>query len=194
MPVSVSRHPALELCNTFAGWNGTPQTDYLLSYDHLAVWAGSAGLLQGSRVAELRGLAQGKPRAATDALEQAREIRGRLYDLLLDRARPSVFDRFADDVALAASSLRLVRDGSAIRLQIGSEAELLAPVMAAVWSAGELLVSPERARVRACPGTGCGWLFLDRSGRRRWCTMALCGNRAKARRFASRRRPGPGPA
>ena len=34
----------------------------------------------------------------------------------------------------------------------------------------------------------CGWLFLDtsRSGRRRWCSMQSCGNRAKARRFYAR--------
>ncbi|MEU4831266.1 ABATE domain-containing protein [Streptosporangium sp. NPDC023615] len=37
-------------------------------------------------------------------------------------------------------------------------------------------------RVRACGR--CGWLFLDssRGGRRRWCSMSVCGNREKARR------------
>lgn len=31
----------------------------------------------------------------------------------------------------------------------------------------------------------CGWLFLDstRNASRRWCDMAACGNRAKAKRF-----------
>jgi predicted RNA-binding Zn ribbon-like protein len=53
-------------------------------------------------------------------------------------------------------------------------------------AAGELLTSPEPRVVRACPGRGCGWLFLDRRGRRRWCDMAVCGNRAKARRHAAR--------
>jgi predicted RNA-binding Zn ribbon-like protein len=31
-------------------------------------------------------------------------------------------------------------------------------------------------------------VFLDPSHRRRWCIMAVCGNRAKARRYADRRR------
>src|SRR5690606_23867005 len=37
-------------------------------------------------------------------------------------------------------------------------------------------------RLRQCEA--CSWLFLDtsRGGRRRWCSMATCGNRAKARR------------
>ena len=35
-----------------------------------------------------------------------------------------------------------------------------------------------------CDGDGCAWLFIDTSKNRtrRWCDMAICGNRAKARR------------
>ncbi|HEX9231378.1 MAG TPA: CGNR zinc finger domain-containing protein [Jatrophihabitantaceae bacterium] len=31
-------------------------------------------------------------------------------------------------------------------------------------------------------------MFLDPSGRRRWCEMSVCGNRAKVRRYAQRHR------
>jgi predicted RNA-binding Zn ribbon-like protein len=57
-------------------------------------------------------------------------------------------------------------------------------------SAAELMVTQERQRVGVCPG--CGWLFLDtsRSHNRRWCTMAVCGNRAKRRRHYRRERAG----
>jgi predicted RNA-binding Zn ribbon-like protein len=52
-----------------------------------------------------------------------------------------------------------------------------------------LLADPERLpRVTRCPGHECGWLFLDRSGRRRWCSMATCGSREKMRRLYARRR------
>jgi predicted RNA-binding Zn ribbon-like protein len=44
------------------------------------------------------------------------------------------------------------------------------------------------ARVRLCPGRDCGWLFLDTSGRRRWCSMSTCGSREKMRRMYERRR------
>ena len=39
-------------------------------------------------------------------------------------------------------------------------------------------------RIRRCTNDDCLWLFLDESknGTRRWCDMASCGNRAKARR------------
>jgi predicted RNA-binding Zn ribbon-like protein len=47
-------------------------------------------------------------------------------------------------------------------------------------------------RIRECGGHACGWLFYDRSkaNRRRWCEMEVCGNRAKQKRLAARRRKG----
>jgi predicted RNA-binding Zn ribbon-like protein len=46
------------------------------------------------------------------------------------------------------------------------------------------LAGPRLDRVRRCANPECGWLFLDdsRAGKRRWCSMSSCGNRAKARR------------
>jgi predicted RNA-binding Zn ribbon-like protein len=187
VPVQVSGHPGLELCNTLAGWNEPPIKDYLLSYDHLAVWAGQTGLLASADVAKLRALAGRRPRQAAAVLRHAHELRGRAYTVLLGRGQDAVFDRFADDVSAAAANFRLVRD-DAVRREITSDAGLDAPIFAAAWVASELLISPAARQVRACPGSGCGWLFLDRTGRRRWCTMSTCGNRAKARRFTARHR------
>ncbi|WP_350029079.1 CGNR zinc finger domain-containing protein [Caballeronia sp. GAFFF1] len=49
-------------------------------------------------------------------------------------------------------------------------------------AASELLMQPTLWNVRECGA--CSWLFLDlsRSKSRRWCSMATCGNRVKARR------------
>ena len=66
--------------------------------------------------------------------------------------------------------------------------QLLFPVAIDAW---DLLTEPELARVRQCPAPeGCGRLFLDttRSGTRRWCSMATCGNRAKNRSYHARGR------
>ncbi len=59
---------------------------------------------------------------------------------------------------------------------------ILAPIL---LNAADLLVGGWHPKVRQCEGETCGWLFLDRSpsGRRRWCSMADCGNRAKVRKF-----------
>lgn len=51
-------------------------------------------------------------------------------------------------------------------------------------------------RLKACRDTSCQWTFYDhtKNHSRAWCTMALCGNRSKARAYRERRvdvqRPG----
>jgi len=64
----------------------------------------------------------------------------------------------------------------------------------------EFLAGPDVGRLRICANEGCREIFIDRSptGRRRWCTMRTCGNRAKAARHRDRYRgtvlpPQPGP-
>lgn len=45
-------------------------------------------------------------------------------------------------------------------------------------------------RLKACPNDRCRWLFFDhsRNGSRTWCSMGVCGSRAKMRTYRSRRR------
>jgi len=60
----------------------------------------------------------------------------------------------------------------------------------------EALARGDTDRFRVCANDGCRWVFEDtsRGGRRRWCDMSSCGNRAKVRRFRSRRRDEPASA
>lgn len=55
-------------------------------------------------------------------------------------------------------------------------------------SAADLLTSGELDRVKVCDAHDCGWFFVDvsRNKSRRWCDMAGCGNRDKARRYRQR--------
>jgi predicted RNA-binding Zn ribbon-like protein len=52
----------------------------------------------------------------------------------------------------------------------------------------ELLGGRDRERLRECASPTCAFLFIDRSraGRRRWCSMDTCGNRAKTRDYRLR--------
>ena len=55
----------------------------------------------------------------------------------------------------------------------------------------EAIATGDTARLRICANDACRWVFEDtsRAGRRRWCDMASCGNRAKVRRYRSRQQP-----
>lgn len=189
LPAKLAGHPALELCNTRAGWNGGPTHEYLQEFDHLALWAGHTGLLAAPYVASLRRRARREQRAAARVLARALRFRANLYQLLEGAARGDARTSFDSEFRRAVSALRLDWVDGRASLSIDAAAGLAAPLHAAVWSAAELLTSDDVRFVRACPGSGCGWLFLDRRGRRQWCTMETCGNRAKARRFAERHKP-----
>jgi predicted RNA-binding Zn ribbon-like protein len=190
LPARLGGHPVLDFCNTWTGWDGQATMDYLQSYDHLAVWAGFVALLPPDRVAGLRREGGHRIRAAAAALDRAREFRASVYDVLRSRSAGPAWDAVADETHAAAAASVLRRAGEGFRWEVEVEAGLAAPLLAAAWSAAELLTSADLLLVRACPGSGCGWLFLDRRGRRRWCTMATCGNRDKVRRFAARHRGG----
>ncbi len=58
----------------------------------------------------------------------------------------------------------------------------------------DLLGGEERSRVKVCARPGCGALFVDRTrtGSRRWCSMATCGNRVKVATYRGKAAAGPG--
>ncbi|MGW4564608.1 CGNR zinc finger domain-containing protein [Streptomyces sp. NPDC004561] len=77
-------------------------------------------------------------------------------------------------------------DGSAA-LAPADGGPLLSRVAAAV---AEALVAGTWTRLKACVADTCHWAYYDRSpaGRGRWCSMQVCGARAKMRRYRARER------
>lgn len=64
-------------------------------------------------------------------------------------------------------------------------------LMSIAHSAADLIKEGEGAPVRKCANPDCLLYFYDisRTRRRRWCSMAVCGNRMKVAAFARRRKP-----
>lgn len=188
MPHLVGGHPALDMCNTYAGWGGPPlpKGEWLPDPDALLVWCLHAGLVDGDLTRELRAEAESRPAKAHAVLRRVRQLRSDLYWTLVRDDQES-FDGVAGVAQRAASEARLVDRGGDAEWVIPADVGLDLPLLRLGAAAAELLVSENRAQVRPCPGDECGWLFLDRRGTRRWCSMLTCGNRAKAQAFASRR-------
>jgi predicted RNA-binding Zn ribbon-like protein len=90
--------------------------------------------------------------------------------------------------AAAASRLR-ARFGAGGKARLEPEAGGVAGAMgrmvAALFTA---MADEEWSRLKLCGSETCRWAFYDRSRNHssRWCTMATCGNRQKARRFRQR--------
>jgi predicted RNA-binding Zn ribbon-like protein len=188
LPATVADEPALDFCNTRAGWGAPEPREYLTSYDHLLVWSREAGLTAAPAAAQLHRSAKREPAQAARVLERALALRDGLYAVCTDSSS-AAWDTVAAEARNASAAAVLVQDAPpGRRWVIPESAGLDLPALELARAAGALLASTDLETVGRCPGEGCGWLFLDTRGRRRWCTMAVCGNRAKARRHATRAR------
>lgn len=179
----VANHPALDFINTAYGAEG--QAREVLSGDAAVVaWLQAAGLLEPSFDGAPKGLAKLAHELRAAASRLVREP-GRMDpdDLaLVDRIREQGRPLVELERDPGGARLREVR-----RRRDDGRASLLEPVASAL--AG-LLTEGDLGRVRSCEAHDCTLLFEDttRSGRRRWCSMALCGNRMKVAAFRSRTR------
>ncbi len=133
-------------------------------------------------------------RVGTAALQHIRAVREQLFAVFHAIARDEPIP--GDTLAQVGNALHdccarrcLSIEGGEVRWTWRPGARcadhLLYPVLTA---ATDLLTSVSRGLVRQCEDAGCGWLFVDRSNarKRRWCSMADCGNRNKARRHYRR--------
>lgn len=193
LPKPISGHPGLELPNTRAGWRErpVPEGEYLRGYDQLALVAARTGLLPESRVTGLRRSARRNSPDAEREIVRAVAVRADLYAVFTRQASQRAKVRVTEAVGRARARQVLDLDSSVATWRLDRPERLADALDALLIASGELLTGGAAERVVACPGKDCGWLFVNASGRRRWCQMAVCGNRAKQAAFLSRH-PGRG--
>jgi predicted RNA-binding Zn ribbon-like protein len=186
LPERVSGHPALELNNTVGGWGFDEPREYLVDYRTLVVLSRDLDLLDRDESAALLELADRQPEAAADALRDVKQLREAAHAVLVDHSAPAA-ERLHGFVSAAVRESRYRRapDGS-LRLDGGTALGM--PLRRFALALHWLIEMHPAMAIRPCADDRCGWLFLDPSGRRRWCEMSVCGNRAKARRYAQRHR------
>ena len=181
--VLIAGNLALDFVNTVGNRLGDARDD-LPDVAALNRWARRAGVLRGGarcaatprQLARIRGI---------------REELHRLFRPLASGLPPDqrALDRLGGRLARLAARRELRSAAGKVswewRIPAGDPDRIIAPILE---SAAALLVSRHVARIRECDGAGCGWLFVDRSpaGRRRWCSMLDCGNRAKVQEFYRR--------
>ncbi len=202
----VGGHPALDLVNTLArgpASAGEVPHDYLVDAAALLAWSRRAGLLDDAEAKAVAAAWRHDRRTAQAVLSAVREVREALHLALLaaigvvpreDPASAAALERLHGRWAVTAARSALVFDpaGTApVRLVVGTMPASLV-LDRAVDAALDVLRTADPTRLRRCPPEdgGCGWVFLDhsRNGLRRWCRMADCGTRVKARRLTERRR------
>jgi predicted RNA-binding Zn ribbon-like protein len=187
------------LCLDFANtieWRASDQpTERLNDYADLVSWAQKKGILSDAEVQHLVQNAKVHPAQASAVLNQAiilRETVYRIFSAVVAGRSLETADLDALNAALSQAmvQLRIVQTPAGFVWDWdGGEDTLDQILWPVVRSAVDLLTSKELERVGECADhQRCGWLFLDvtRNRSRRWCTMELCGNRAKVRRHYQR--------
>lgn len=191
----IGGHPALDFHNTVSWESAGLRNDRLGTFADLARWARAAGLVTAVEAHALERDAEGDPVRAAAVLAEARELRGVLHDILSALAQASAppAARLAALNAVlrtALPTLALAWDADHFEWRAGDHLALDTLLARLAWSAAQLLTAGNLTRLRQCANPECGWLFLDttRNWSRRWCSMADCGSRAKARRYYQRKR------
>ncbi|MGB3433975.1 CGNR zinc finger domain-containing protein [Achromobacter sp.] len=169
---------ALDLINTVEQSDDGP-LDRLQSDDDVRAWLDAAGFAPARRMAP-KGL-----------LESARTLRETVRALVAQRKAGLPLKPNALNQALAAGGSHLELAMAAGAPSLARRYDTATPdqwLLPAAEAAAELLVHGDFELVRKCESPLCSLWFYDRtrSHRRRWCSMALCGNRHKVAAFRQR--------
>lgn len=188
----VSGAPGLDFLNSVATAAADTRIDWLDSGDGLLAWLKQAQLVPAETLDALQ--AQAMPGELGRVAEQARNLREWFRTFVAERRGRSLSAR--DLRALEPLNRLLQRDeafsqvaaadpapNAALALQTTrrwrSPESLLLPIGQAM---ARLVCDEDFSDVKACEGPHCTLMFVDhtRGRKRRWCSMALCGNRTKA--------------
>jgi predicted RNA-binding Zn ribbon-like protein len=187
---------ALDFANTESGRGFPSHENHLREAEHVAQWLKHAKALPAEDADWLKGEVSERADLAADLMTQAIALRDAIHDIgaaLGRRAKPPAAS-LADLSALNARCVAKAALAPGVLSCRWRWSVRAAPVEAALGpialAAVKLFTEGDFHRIRECGGHACGWLFYDRSknNRRRWCEMEVCGNRAKQRRLAARRR------
>jgi predicted RNA-binding Zn ribbon-like protein len=182
-PQPGGRRPApgrLELVQAFVN------THYDLELDHGAEILRTRAALTGwlSR----RGLIGPTAEAGPADLERALRTREALRRLAAAQSSPAVVELAALDRAAGGAALE-VRFGVDGPHLVSADDGVRGALGVILATAAQAMTDGSWARLKVCPGERCGWAFYDHSRNQtgRWCSMAVCGGRAKARAHYHRR-------
>jgi predicted RNA-binding Zn ribbon-like protein len=186
----------LDFVNTLDDRPSGKPKELVESYSDLVRFGEDTGILDSKQVDQLVDRSSASPEAARRALRSAIELRETMYDIF----SAIVHKRTVPAAALARLNAYVQESAVHSQLVMSNRRfewrfdEPRSDLNAVLWpiarSAAELLASDHLPFVRACSSRTCQWLFLDTSKnhRRRWCSMKLCGNRTKVRRFYVRQK------
>jgi len=191
MPISTPASPLLGGRLSLDFVNATP-TNAELPWERLIQFLESASIVSAGRGAQLLSLPQSDPQAAEALLLKARRLGSALRKVFAamlrkQRIAGEWIEPINEILRITEGHDELVGQAGVWKIEFVAREGGLDWLLAAVARSGaEIIVEGARARLRLCANPHCGLFFYDnsRTRRRRWCSMAVCGNRSKVAAFA----------
>ena len=193
-PLRIGEHAALDFLNSVLAPSGDV-LDFLRDGASMVRWLPASGVVPDTVAAAARALT---PRQLDRLAAEARELREWFRALVLrwyvggDRVvRKADIDRLNALMSTSPLTQVAVRGPTGIELRAQralAEPRALIAELAAVCAS--LLAHQRHDQVRKCENPACPLVFADnkRGPRRRWCSMAVCGNRMKVAAHRARQR------
>ncbi len=166
------------------------------SWLEIVEFLAAKSIVSRERSEELAGLPENDANAARNLLMQSERLASGMRLAFRAAVRGSrIHEQWIEPIntilRVTEGHDELVWSLSGWRLQFLAKDEGLEWLLAAIARSGaELLVEEDKESLRECSNPNCRLLFYDdsRTHRRRWCSMALCGNRNKVAAFADRQK------
>lgn len=166
-----------------------------LAWEDFIAFLAQAKVVSPERAARLRALLSSEPEAVEAVLAKILHLRGSLLSIFSAIVRKKPFPKSSVEpineiLRITEGHDELVQQGDVWRLHYIAREQGLEWLLAAIArSAAELLSEGPDAPIRRCANPKCRLFFYDdsRTHRRRWCSMAVCGNRHKVAAFLQRR-------
>jgi len=171
--------------------NATP-ANAELPWELLIQFLESTSIVSAGRGAQLLSLPQSDPQAAEALLLKARRLGSALRKVFAatlrkQRMAGEWIEPINEILRITEGHDELVGQAGVWKIEFVAREGGLDWLLAAVARSGaEIIAEGARARLRLCANPHCGLFFYDnsRTRRRRWCSMAVCGNRSKVAAFA----------
>lgn len=194
--IAVGGHPALTLLNSTARPlpPDGPLVELLSNGNDLIAWMVMAGLITDREGDDItaRYSTQDLDQIARSAVALREWWRSTIVQVLTGTDEITGTLERVNEILAHDSTYQLIEstdNGVALTLNRRWETttSILAPIAESI---ADLVVSDAHHLIRNCENPTCTLWFQDRTKahRRRWCSMAVCGNRAKARAHRSRQR------
>ena len=181
----------LDFANTLSGRGSTKLVERLLNFEDLVSWSLAVGNIDKVVANQFLQSAAYTNKEVNEVQARGLELREAIFEILFSTrntgkgnySKLEIVNEVLSDTCILR---RLKEENGQLMWDWQSDpSNLIALLGPVALSAAELFTGKELDRVKICHGNNCAWLFVDRTrnGSRKWCDMAVCGNRVKARRF-----------